>query len=125
MECSICYEQFFIIKTDEEKKEMKERMLKIREEKDYKKMMDLMNLTITPSYNKTYSCYTPECDVVICYNCMSNLLPIYGFKYVCTHCRQIDWRICWSYGVLPEYMIKVLGEQDGLEYIKKMKFYIK
>ena len=130
MECAICYEKFFIPKTQEEFERIYEENVK---NNNYDEIQKFLNLVITSKHNTTHSCSTPNCECFICEDCWIKVT--YGksidemteedmsnnFHFKCPHCRQVDWKDCMN-NVFNELQSKVLGEEEALEVIYRRCF---
>ena len=129
MECAICYEKFFIPKTQEEFERMCEENIKNDEYDD--EISKFFNLVITSEYNTTYSCSTPNCDCVICEDCWLNIkyscnniheiTEEVNFHFKCPYCRQVDWKDCMN-TVLNELQLKVVREEEAVKAIYSRLF---
>ena len=130
MECAICYEKFFIPKTQEEFERICEENVK---NNNYDEIQKFLNLVITSKHNTTHSCSTPNCECLICEDCWIKVT--YGksidemteedmsnnFHFKCPHCRQVDWKDCMN-NVFNELHSNVLGEEEALEVIYRRCF---
>jgi len=138
MECSICYESFFLPKSNEDYKfkNLPENLKK----NSYINLSAIRNLLITDKYNSTYKCPIENCDSIICQKCWTSLLynsvlqkksirnnlsdaeegrdddddgddddlDIY-YLFSCPYCRNIDWKQYMSNHVLLQLLVSKLG----------------
>lgn len=124
MECTICFEKFFMPNTKEECKKFIEGNLDINQNR-HKELMRLWSLIVTPSYNTTHKCYIPNCECIICDWCwtriryrgkdstdatLDDIPSIYDY-FVCPCCRNIDWKYYMT-NVFRELQIRVLGKEE-------------
>ena len=116
MECVVCYEKFFIPKSQEELEKIYKENVK---NNNYAEIIKFENLLITPKHNNTHSCSTPNCRYLICRDCWINTTEIIeddiitntNFLFECPYCRQIDWKYYMN-TVFNELQKKVLGERE-------------
>ena len=124
MECNICFDNFFIPKTKEERLNFIKEWRKCTADEDALKKM---NLLITPKHNRTYSCSTPNCNYIICGNCFDKINKEYDYKSVndlpswdeikCPFCRQTDWKYYMKKYVLDQLQYKVLEPEEYIELL--------
>ena len=120
MECSICYENFFIPKTREE---VENKIKEIRKnKKDFEKFK---NLLITSKHNTSYICSTPNCESLICRDCWTKIkfkdVDLDTFNYdnvssmfntfICPYCRKPDWKDYMN-DVFMELRLKLLSNEE-------------
>jgi hypothetical protein len=125
MKCSICYEKFFTPKTEEEFEKIYRENVK---NNSYDEIMKFTNLLVTPKYNNTHSCSTPNCECLICEDCWIKITynskdideineeEAYFFK--CPYCRQIDWKNYMN-NIFIELQKKVLEKEEFIEIMIK------
>jgi hypothetical protein len=132
MECAICYEKFFIPKSQEDFEKIYNENVK---DENYDEIIKFKNLLITPKHDETHSCSTPNCDCIICKDCWIRIthngkaidemsaddMPgIYDY-FKCPYCRQIDWKDYMN-NVFDELQQKILGKEEFIKVLRKRCF---
>jgi hypothetical protein len=125
MECTICYEKFFIPKT---KEELEKKIEETINNNDFEKYLKFDSLLITSKHNTTRSCPTPNCECIICRECwikithtecvMLDDLPNPNDYFKCPFCRQIDWKDYMEI-VFNELQQKVLTKEEFRKVMDK------
>ena len=74
MDCAICYNTFFVPKSEQEFEEKRKELHKnIEDIEDKDTKIDIIkkfrNLLITPQHNTTHTCSTDNCNCIICGDC--------------------------------------------------------
>jgi hypothetical protein len=122
MECAICYEAFFINITPEE---LQEKCKDAKIKGNFREIMKLISLRITPRNNTTHICSTPNCGCVICHPCWTKLthkgmdifeaneddMPTIYDKNICPYCRNVDWKDYMN-NVFQELRFNLLNTEE-------------
>lgn len=120
MQCAICYEEFFIINSEEEyliKRNNFITELKLSDydkEKKFYEMLKFTGLHITPKYDPRHSCITDNCNSKICDTCWKKITEQ---EYKCPFCRKFNEKDYFKYEVLAELQVSILNEEELLDFI--------
>lgn len=116
MECSICYEQFIQLPSNERSKELEEEFDKNHNDDYDYKWFRYCALLLYPNAMPRYKCHNDKCCKYMCDYCYENTINEKEL-FKCHYCKTIDYKTYMKKNVLLKLQIKVLGSDGFMDLL--------